>query len=42
MVGDILSIVRSFENSESSRINPDDRPLFHVSPLLGWMNDPNG
>ena len=42
MVGDILSIVRSYENSESSRINPDERPLFHVSPLLGWMNDPNG
>lgn len=42
MVGDILSLVRSYEKTESCRIRPDDRPLFHVSPLIGWMNDPNG
>ena len=42
MAGDILSIVRSYEQSESPTINPESRPCFHVSPLLGWMNDPNG
>ncbi|MDO4805588.1 MAG: glycoside hydrolase family 32 protein, partial [Lachnospiraceae bacterium] len=42
MTGDILSIVRGYEQAESPRISPDTRPLFHVTPLIGWMNDPNG
>lgn len=21
---------------------PADRPLFHVAPRCGWLNDPNG
>lgn len=42
MAGDVLSIVRNYENQESPRIDPDSRPFFHLSPLIGWMNDPNG
>lgn len=33
---------REFEREQSIRIPAHDRPLFHLTPLVGWMNDPNG
>ena len=24
------------------KLPAEERPLFHLTPLVGWMNDPNG
>ena len=37
-----LDRVRDFEREQSIRIPAEERPLFHLTPLVGWMNDPNG
>ena len=37
-----LSRVREFEREQSILIPAHERPLFHLTPLVGWMNDPNG
>ena len=34
--------VREYERERSVRLDADERPLFHLTPLVGWMNDPNG
>ncbi len=34
--------VRDYERERAVRLNADERPLFHLTPLVGWMNDPNG
>lgn len=30
------------EYTRSNCVAKEERPVFHVSPLCGWMNDPNG
>ena len=37
-----LERVRAFEREQSVKIPAGERPLFHLTPLVGWMNDPNG
>ena len=37
-----LERVRDFEREQAQKISADERPLFHLTPLVGWMNDPNG
>ena len=37
---DLLERARQFE--EKNRISAEERPVFHVTPTVGWMNDPNG
>lgn len=37
-----LDRARDFEREQSILIPAGDRPLFHLTPLVGWMNDPNG
>ena len=37
-----LERVRAFEREQAVRIPSHERPLFHLTPLVGWMNDPNG
>lgn len=39
---DALSEARAYEMLHEKSISPDDRPVFHVSSRIGWMNDPNG
>ncbi len=37
-----LERVRDFEREQAMKLPADERPLFHLTPLVGWMNDPNG
>ena len=37
-----LSLARFFEKAHFSEIQRQERPGFHLSPALGWLNDPNG
>lgn len=37
-----LSLARSFEKAHFSEIQRQERPGFHLSPVIGWLNDPNG
>lgn len=37
-----LTEAREYEANESKRISPKQRPVFHVTPYIGWLNDPNG
>ena len=37
-----LSAARDFERQAIEGIPEGDRPLFHLTPMVGWMNDPNG
>ncbi len=37
-----LRRVREFEREQAVLIPAHERPLFHLTPLVGWMNDPNG
>lgn len=42
MNADLLAQARHYEKTYGSRIAPEERPLFHVTPTVGWLNDPNG
>ena len=37
-----LEQARNYEEIYGDRIPGEERPLFHVVPRIGWMNDPNG
>ena len=37
-----LKRVRDFEREQAMKLAAGERPLFHLTPLVGWMNDPNG
>ena len=37
-----LERVREFEREQAMKLSAEERPLFHLTPLVGWMNDPNG
>ena len=42
MISKQLQQVRDHEQREEKLIGEADRPVFHFSPLTGWLNDPNG
>ncbi len=37
-----LLFARAYEKEAAALIPEDARPLFHLTPYTGWMNDPNG
>lgn len=37
-----LERARVYEEENEKRILPEERPMFHLSPRVGWLNDPNG
>ena len=37
-----LLLARAYEQAAGSKIPRESRPAFHLTPLTGWMNDPNG
>ncbi len=37
-----LNQARNYEKIYGEQIRDSERPLFHVVPYVGWMNDPNG
>lgn len=42
MQSDRLKLARIYEEEALARYGKDRKPVFHLTPLTGWMNDPNG
>ena len=38
----MLEKARKYEVTQGKKIKTEERPVFHISPYVGWMNDPNG
>jgi beta-fructofuranosidase len=37
-----LEKARAYEQRREEYITPENRPVLHLTPRVGWMNDPNG
>ncbi|MBQ8068105.1 MAG: glycoside hydrolase family 32 protein [Solobacterium sp.] len=42
MISQKLADARSYEERYGNAIPKEKRPEYHLSPYIGWMNDPNG
>lgn len=42
MISQTLRDARKYEETMERKITREDRPEFHLSSRVGWMNDPNG
>ena len=41
-MSEVLREAKKYEELTGRTITPAERPLFHLSSRVGWMNDPNG
>lgn len=41
-MSELLEKARKYEEDKEKNIAKELRPLFHLTPRTGWMNDPNG
>ena len=41
-INEKLIFARAYEQAVSPTIPREIRPVFHLTPWMGWMNDPNG
>lgn len=42
MISEALQKAREFEAAYMPYVQEDERPVFHVTGSIGWINDPNG
>ena len=42
MINQKLIFARAYEQALGPTIPRESRPSFHLTPWIGWMNDPNG
>ena len=42
MESDQLKKAREYEAEYGTQITEKERPVYHVTPTVGWLNDPNG
>ena len=42
MMSEILKKAREYELAHEGDNLPEERPVFHLSPRVSWLNDPNG
>ena len=42
MLSEILRRAHGYEKTFGDAIPAEGRPVYHLSPRVGWMNDPNG
>ena len=42
MINHSLIFARAYEKEVGGKIPAASRPIFHLTPWVGWMNDPNG
>ena len=42
MQGQQITRRKIFEEEHGAQVLPQERPVFHVTPTIGWLNDPYG